>query len=230
MKHLHLLLMAALAFAFTACQQNSYKIEGTAEGFAEGDTLFLTQDFNMGIPSDTFIVKKGAFEISGTADSTVLAMIYAQNNPELNATFFMEPGTINIQLAKEPGLSVVGGTTANNAWQELNQTLYEFGQKMQTAAEQMYSEELSEEENQAAIEKMNAMQAEMSAKIFEATKANINNEFGYFLVTNYSDGDSFTPENRRELINMMPSKFRERQAIKDIEEMLKAIEANKEAR
>ena len=230
MKHIGLLLMAALAFALTACQQNSYKIKGTAEGFNEGDTLFLTQDFNMGIPSDTFIVKKGSFEISGTADSTVLAMIYAQNNPELNATFFMEPATITIKLAQEPGLSVVGGTKANDAWQELNQMLYEYGQKMQKAAEQMYSEELSEEENQASIDKMNAIQAEMSAKILEATKANIDNEFGYFLVTNYSDEDSFTPANRRELINMMPSKFRERQAVKDIEEMLKAVEATKEVR
>ena len=42
-------LFLLLACAFVACQQNGYTVSGTAEGFADGDTLFLSNDLTGGV-------------------------------------------------------------------------------------------------------------------------------------------------------------------------------------
>ena len=56
-----MIMAAATAIVLTACQSNSYKVKGTAEGLQDGDTLFFTTDLIEGIPADTLIVKNGKF-------------------------------------------------------------------------------------------------------------------------------------------------------------------------
>jgi len=103
-----------------SCQSNSYTISGTAEGLSDGDTLFVTSDLLTGIPSDTLIIKDGKFETKGEVDSTALCMVYSAASNEINAAFFLEPGTINIKLTEQPGGSRVSGTHCNDQWQTLN--------------------------------------------------------------------------------------------------------------
>ena len=103
--------------ALTACQSTSYQVNGTIEGAADGDTLFLTSDLQTGIPSDTILVEDGKFSFSGDADSVRLCMVYSASRNELNAPFFMEPGVISIQIKETPGASRVGGTKCNDEWQ-----------------------------------------------------------------------------------------------------------------
>ena len=101
----HLFALSAMACIFAACQRNSYKIAGTTDGLNDGDTLFLTQDLNTGIPSDTLIVKDGRFETEKKSDSIMLTLLYAPKDPSMSALFFSEPGTINIKLSQTPNQS-----------------------------------------------------------------------------------------------------------------------------
>ena len=103
-----------------ACQSKTYTITGEVEGLENGDTLFITDDLQAGIPTDTLIVEDGKFNFNGIADSTYIAMVYSQKRNEINAPFFVEPGNITIELNPYPVQSRVSGTVLNNEWQKLN--------------------------------------------------------------------------------------------------------------
>ena len=136
---LGLLTMAAL---MTACQSNSYKVNGIAEGFADGDTIYLSEDLGAE-PSQTVIVKDGRFSFEGEADSVRLHGISAPKY-YCGTLFFTEPGTINVTLSTDKP-AVVGGTRSNEGWQELNNLQNEFSKNTDSLLEQIYSQELDEE-------------------------------------------------------------------------------------
>jgi hypothetical protein len=108
MKHFQLIVLLTAAVTLAACQQNSYKITGTVEGLEDGDTLFVITDLSTGLPSDTLIIKDGAFSLKGESDSVELCGIFAQSNPEISALFFTEPGNITIKLGQTPESSTIG--------------------------------------------------------------------------------------------------------------------------
>ena len=101
MKHLVHFLGLTLTVLFTvACSNNnSFKVDGVAEGFEEGDTLLVIRG-DKPEPLDTVLVKEGKFKWQGEADSVVFYVIAA---PQANATvvFFGEPGTVNIRLSAD---------------------------------------------------------------------------------------------------------------------------------
>lgn len=216
-------IMALAAMALTACQQNSFKIDGTAEGFEEGDTLFITNDMNEGTPVDTLIVHEGKFSYKGESDSIGLWMVYSKKQPFLNVTFFNEPGTIVATLAQDPGKSLIAGTKANDGWQKLNDMTARFTEKMQQLAEPLYTGDLADEQQKALLDSLNALQADMNKSVVRIAEDNIDNELGLFILTNFSsDDESFDNAKRRELIDRLPAKTRERKVVKELEEMLKA--------
>ncbi|MBP3789178.1 MAG: AhpC/TSA family protein [Prevotella sp.] len=223
MKTRHMIAIAATAIAFTACQQNSYKITGTVEGLDEGDTLFITSDLNTGIPSDTIIIKDGGFTKKGTADSASLTLIYAPNNPETSAMFFTEPGNITIHLGESATVTAIGGTKANEGLNELNTLAREYGNKMQELAANYFDPSISEESKLETMKQESDLQEELNSKVAALAEKNIDNELGYFIVTGISDDNIFTPEKRRELIEKMPANYRERQAVKNILKMMETI-------
>jgi thiol-disulfide isomerase/thioredoxin len=209
-------------FLLTSCQSSSYKISGTvssAEGLAEGDTLFITKDLQTGIPSDTLIIKDGKFEMSGATDSTVLCMIYSASRNEINSAFFLEPGSINIQLTEQPGGSRVGGTTCNNQWQTLNDSVMSIGKEINRIAEHIYGNNLSQEEQQKGMEQIERLNKRFADLVVKTAEKNIDNEFGYFLLTYYPE-ELIDNEQRARLIKEMPTEMRQRPAIKMLEQTI----------
>ena len=59
------ILFSAALLALTACTSNTYTITGHVEGLEKGDTLFITNDMQTGIPTDTLIVEDGKFHSNG---------------------------------------------------------------------------------------------------------------------------------------------------------------------
>lgn len=220
MKTRHILAVAATALAFTACQQNSYKITGTVEGLAEGDTLFITRDLNLGFPSDTVIIEKGGFTKKGTIDSTMLTIIYAPTHPETSAIFFTEPGNITLHLGKSANDNVIGGTKANDGMQELSILTREYGEKMKEVATIYFDPSTSEESRLQAMKQESDLQTELVNKIIGLAEKNIDNELGYFIMTSISDDALFTHEKFRELIEKMPANYRERNEMKEVLKMM----------
>ena len=130
MKIRSLILTAATALFFTACQQDGYKINGTAEGFADGDTIIITTDIESMTPCDTILVKNEHFTFSGPADSVQLALIVGLKQGT-SVMFFTEKGTIDVTISVDPFKNHVGGTKANDGWQKITEMSNEYGQRAQ---------------------------------------------------------------------------------------------------
>ena len=219
--------LASILFSvalLTSCQSNSYKISGSvssSEGLADGDTLFVTKDLQTGIPSDTLIIEDGKFKLSGETDSTALCMIYSAKRNEINAAFFMEPGTIDIQLTDQPGGSRVGGTTCNNQWQTLNDSVMSIGKEINRIAEHIYGNNLSQEEQQKGMEQIEKLNKRFAELVVKTAEKNIDNEFGYFLLTYYPE-ELIDNNTRAKLIKDLPAEMRQRTAIKQLEQTINA--------
>ena len=204
-----------------SCQGNSYKISGDAVGLEDGDTLFLTHDFEMGTPSDTLIVSNGKFQLSGETDSTALYMIYSMKRNEINAPFFLEPGHITIHLTEEPGASRVGGTLCNDQWQELNDSVISIGKEINRIAEHVYGNNLPEAEQKKGMEQIDQLNKRFSAMVIRCAEKNINNEFGYFLLTYYPE-ELIDNKTRLRLINDLSAEMQNRPAIKNMKQMIQS--------
>jgi thiol-disulfide isomerase/thioredoxin len=209
------ILFSATVLALTACHSNSYKINGAVEGLTDGDTLFITNDLQSGIPTDTLIVKDGKFELSGETDSTYLCMVYSKKQNELNVPFFVEPGTISIKLVETPGASRVGGTKCNEQWQELNDSVMTIGQEINRIAERIYGNTVDEVEQQKGMEQIDKLNQRFAAVVVKTTEKNIKNEFGYFLLTYYPE-ELIDNQTRMELIEKLPADKQKRPAIQEM--------------
>ena len=207
------------AVLLASCQSNSYKIKGSVEGLPDGDTLFVTSDLITGVPSDTLVIKDGKFELLGEVDSTALCMVYSASMNEINAAFFMEPGTIKIHLTEEPGASRVSGTHCNDQWQTLNDSVMSIGKEINRIAEHIYSNNLPEEEQQKGMEQIDRLNQRFSDLVVKTVEKNIDNEFGYFLLTYYPE-ELIDNENRARLVKELPTEMRQRPAIKQFEQEL----------
>lgn len=215
--------LAAVAL-LTACQDKSFSINGKADGLEDGDTLFLTTDMETGMPSDTLIVKEGEFSISGETDSVRLAMVYSAAHNEINAQFFMEPGTINMALSETPGKSRVGGTECNEEWQKLLDEVMVIGKEINRIAEHIYGKTVSPEEQERGMKEIDRYNERFAKTVVDAAKRNIGNEFGYFLLTYYPE-EVIDNATRTKLINELPQNMRQRPAVKQIlQDMEKAAQ------
>jgi len=206
------ILFSPAVLALTACHSNTYKISGAVEGLNDGDTLFITNDLQTGIPTDTLIVKDGKFELSGETDSTYLCMVYSEKRNELNAPFFIEPGNISIKLVETPGASRVGGTKCNEQWQELNDSVMTIGKEINRIAEHIYGNTVDEMEQQKGMDQIEKLNQRFSAIVVKTTEKNIKNEFGYFLLTYYPE-ELIDNQTRMKLIDKLPDEKQKRPAI-----------------
>ena len=209
------ILFSAAVLALTACHSNTYKISGAVEGLNDGDTLFITNDLQTGIPTDTLIVKDGKFELSGETDSTYLCMVYSEKRNELNAPFFIEPGNISIKLVETPGASRVGGTKCNEQWQELNDSVMTIGKEINRIAEHIYGNTIDEMEQQKGMEQIEKLNQRFAAIVVKTTEKNIKNEFGYFLLTYYPE-ELIDNQTRMKLIDKLPDEKQKRPAIQEM--------------
>ena len=209
------ILFSAAVLALTACHSNTYKISGAVEGLNDGDTLFITNDLQTGIPTDTLIVKDGKFELSGETDSTYLCMVYSEKRNELNAPFFIEPGNISIKMVETPGASRVGGTKCNEQWQELNDSVMTIGKEINRIAEHIYGNTIDEMEQQKGMEQIEKLNQRFAAIVVKTTEKNIKNEFGYFLLTYYPE-ELIDNQTRMKLIDKLPDEKQKRPAIQEM--------------
>ncbi len=215
--------LATAVLTTTACQSNNFKINGVAEGFEDGDTIVLYEAIN-NQALDTIIVKDGKFSYKGESDSVIVCALMPTDN-SASVLFFREKGTINVVLSKT-NESKVSGTTANDAWQAMNDKQAEIQAKAQDLLAPIYGggEDISETQRDSIINQYNLLQQQMTDNLLESIEANIGNEYGYFVLTQMSGNGLFDNDKVEELIGKMPENFKQRQAIQDI---IAAIENTK---
>ena len=221
------LIVAAMLTLLTAACNNStdksgYTIEGTTTALADGDHLLLIDDEGMTV--DTLTVKGGKFSYSGAADTVVFYTLAVEKDGMNNVSFFTEPGTIKISIGEKAGQSTVGGTTANDATQQLMASLNPIYEKIQELESTVYSDTTQNYDQWALMERYNQLASEIYKKYNEAAEKNIDNELGFKLLVNFID-PSENAELMRQLIAKLPDNFRQRQQVADLEASLKAFES-----
>lgn len=214
----YFLALSASILLLTSCHNNSFKVEGTAEGLHDGDTLVVLNANGEAI--DTLLVNDGSFTWSGEADSVGLYNISILGTP-MGVMVFNEPGTILANIFAD-GKSSVAGTVANDALQQMNDLSEDFEEQIFNIYSEMYSDSVTEEQQMALVKKYQDLQSEFQNTLKQKVVSNLDNEFGYFLLTQLSASDMFSDEELKDAIQKMPAHFQERQAIKDILEKLEA--------
>lgn len=174
-------------FLLTACQQNRFNIKGTTEGLSSGDTLLLVRDINSGFPSDTMIVREGTFSYKGIADSAMLGILYAQKDPEIATTLFIEPGTIEIHLADSILKTRVSGTDANEALQEANYLAYRYGEKMKEVALALSTNPVDSMLVSVVESQLLSLKKDLTKRIKEIAARNADNAFGQLIENNLEE-------------------------------------------
>ena len=213
------ILCSVTAILFAGCQSQTYKLIGTAEGLADGDMLLLTDNMNDGTPTDTIILKGNTFSFTGEIEKdkeAMLCMVYSAKHNEINAPFIREAGEITINLSATPGASRVSGTPCNNEWQRLNDSVMVIGREINRIAEHIYGNTVSQEKQQRGMEQIEKLNKRFSEVVIDVSEKNIDNEFGYFVLTYYPE-DVIDDKNRQRLIEKLTAERRQRPAIQEIE-------------
>ena len=214
-----ILALATTVLMMTACHTNTFKIEGVADGYEDGDTLVIYEALTNDA-LDTLFVKDGHFTYESDIDSVILCALTPADHSAF-VVFIREPGTIRMTLSKtEP--STIAGTEANDAWQAMNDKQAEIQAKVEDLVGSITSEDEENANQDSIVSEYNRLLEESAKSMINLVETNIDNEFAYIVITQMGRSDIFTPEKLAELIGKMPEKFKKRQAIMDLERDLEA--------
>ena len=168
---------------FCSCQSDSYKINGYASHLHDGDTIILAlEDYQNKILGQT-IVADGNFSMKGVTDTTVFCRAYLNRDPLTSISFFLEPGNITIELNPYPTPSRVSGTSLNNEWQGLNDSVQILGDKLIRLAE---TASRTKSYNRQQLQKsIDSLHRKISGCITNTGQRNKNNVLGKYIIDNY---------------------------------------------
>ena len=196
----------------------NFHLEGTVEGLPDGEKLLVTDAD--GFPVDTLTVAEGKFSFAAKTDTVSFFTIFVLNDPSNNVNFFTEPGTVQMKLSAKSGESTVGGTTANDALQQLMSETASYYEKINEIEALVRSDTtLTPETNWAMSERYLQFYNEIAKKMKEAAVQNIDNELGYMLVVRFID-EQEDAELLGELIAKMPEKYRQRRPVVKLQTIL----------
>lgn len=192
--------------AFAACQNTpSYKITGSAEDIADGDTIYL-QNYTGGnlVKLDSAIVKNGTFTFTGKQDTTVNRYItYMKGDKRRVVNFFLENGNIRVDLGEE---SKVSGTPNNDAFQEFNDKFMALRKEMNEMYQKSKTDSTLTEEQveaiMAEIEKKDSIGMDM---VYQTIEANITNPVGIHLLPSYAY--AFELDKQKALVEKIPAEL-----------------------
>ena len=181
MKKLPILAIAALTFA--ACQNSSYKINGTADEKAEGQTAYLI-DSNTNEAVDSCTITNQAFTFTGKIEEP---KIYRAQIGRRNNIILTEPGSnifVDFTAAGPNQPAVIDNDGANNAKNEFMASLNEFMGKKQ----EKYRELVANNAPQAEVYKYSQQaQVEMDSIYRKCISDNKDNIFGAFMLANLAN-------------------------------------------
>ena len=210
--------------ALASCQEKAgYIIKGTAEGVADGETVFL-QNFVDGnfVKTDSAVVKAGTFEFQGTPDSVATSRyVTCTANQSMMTMVFLEKGVINVNLAPK-GESKVSGTVCNDAYQKFMGEYAALNKEMR----EMYTKSVSDstltdaqrEEIMKELDKKDSIGMEM---VFNTMSSNIENALGVYMLASY--GAAFSVDRVEPLLNKIPAAYDKDEKIGALKEHINVL-------
>ena len=209
MKRIAYLLVAG-SMVLTACNNEpAYKISGTIENVADGETVYLQemQGRDMVI-LDSAIVKNGTFTFKGRQDSTVYRYITYQPQ-ELWADLFLENGNILVKLGEE---SQATGTPNNDIYQGFKDKFVTYNQEMGELYQKARTDStLTNEQREELMKQIETKDAEAMDMVYNTIAANIANPVGIYLLPNYAA--AFDLEKQAALADQIPAEYKSNERI-----------------
>ena len=209
MKRIAYLLVAG-SMVLTACNNEpAYKISGTIENVADGETVYLQemQGRDMVI-LDSAIVKNGTFTFKGRQDSTVYRYITYQPQ-ELWADLFLENGNILVKLGEE---SQATGTPNNDIYQGFKDKFVTYNQEMGELYQKARTDStLTNEQREELMKQIETKDAEAMDLVYNTIAANIANPVGIYLLPNYAA--AFDLEKQAALADQIPAEYKSNERI-----------------
>ena len=165
-----------------SCQSNVYQINGFARDFNDGDTICMRYESDGGTPIATTLIADGKFTFSGETETTALCQIYSKKRPESTVFFFLEPTHITVELALTPERNRVSGTTINNTWQQLNDSIRILGQEVVKTSLLPVADSATQ---LLRVQKIDSLHRRMSDCILNTARRNSDNPIGQYINQNY---------------------------------------------
>lgn len=177
----------ALITLLAACGGGKgYKVTGTVEGAADGDTVFLMERVNRQFQKlDSAIVTKGTFVFKGIQEVPANRYVVCDNEENtLFVDFFLETGNIKVVLDAENDSAT--GTPLNNAYQVFKDKMKENNLKQKEAYDALQNPSSDEARKEANMAAMKELEKEMVNIIKESIDANITSQLGTYLLLAYN--------------------------------------------
>lgn len=214
----------ATAALLAACSGNQgYTVTGTVDGAADGEVVYLQQtQGRQWVKLDSAVIKNGQFTLEGRQDTAKVCYLTYKGQSEegRGMDFFLENGEIKVQLAENSKSAT--GTPNNDIYQAIRQQLTELNKQASAIYEAMGDSTLTEEQREAKVKDLDALEAQMAEATTNGISQNITNAVGiYLLKNNYY---SMSVEELEPIVAQIPAALTDEgiASIKDKVEKLKA--------
>ncbi|MBO4849281.1 MAG: AhpC/TSA family protein [Prevotella sp.] len=212
-----LLILFTALLALSCSQSFDYRITGKVDGLPQVKKIYLISDMEDGVPFDSLLVKDGAFEYAGHADSVTFCFIGNLKDSVALMPLFLEEGDISIVVSGEPMKSKVSGTHLNDELQQLNAAGLKYQEEIQSLVSRIGEDATEEQKAEVERKAMDSM-SKLATMFYQTAEKNIDNELGFFLVTNPA---MLNEEQVLTLVNKMPRKMRSRPLVVEMEKYIK---------
>ena len=175
-------LFAAGTMALAACSSDpAYKISGTVEGIADGETIYLQEAKGRAlIKLDSAVVANGAFTFNGRQDAAVNRYITytPAEGKRIMADFFLENGNITVALGEE---SKIAGTPNNDIYQAYKTESAALNKEIKAMYEKGKAEDMTDEQKAEMEKTLEGLYNKQNDLIYNTIDANITNPVGIHL-------------------------------------------------
>ena len=174
--------LTAVGTLCLSCQSNTYQIDGFARDFKDGDTICMHSESADNSPIIITQIADRKFSFVGEIGTATFCHIYPKNRPESTVSFFLEPTRITVELALAPEKNRVSGTTINNAWQQLNDSIRQLGQEVVRISLLPVTDSASQQQR---VRMVDSLHHRMSDCILNTARRNSDNVLGQYINQNY---------------------------------------------
>jgi len=165
-----------------SCQSSVYQIDGFARNFMDGDTICLRHETDDDRTVFITQVTDGKFSFSGETSSVTLCHIWTKKNPQNTVSFFLEPARITVELSLTPERNRVSGTTINNTWQQLNDSIQLLGQEVVRTSLLPMADSTTQ---MLRVKTIDSLHRKMSDCILNTARHNSDNPIGQYIEKHY---------------------------------------------
>lgn len=198
-------------------QMVSYRIEGTAVDFLDGEWVRLCNPTAEGLSAyDSTQVWGEKFSFSGKTRSIPhLQYIAIGTGTEKNVTeVFLEKGTINVALVAGKKTDKVTGTVTNNAYTPYRDTMNVLYSNLYASIAESLNFDNSDDDREAYKAGAELVKKDMVRTTYDFASKNMGNWTGIYLLGQYYK--QFTKAENRALLGKLPKKFQNLPLITDI--------------